>query len=200
VLLAFLLARISNADFISPWSTEPLSWSTPDNVTVVKFDDSHKLTLPAQFSMMLFVYSKKECAAIDSDTGRSRWWAEIRRHVPDETALSVATVSVDHLPKGLTSSMLGIDKHHCSSIAFLPAGLDLKNKNDIKIAPMDDHKMKKFIGWISGIMRVSCEVKNPFDFAVSLVSVCERESVSWYTSNFHFSDTISILFYIVLGR
>lgn len=126
--------------------------------------------------MMLRVHAKPECAAIDSDAHRSFWWAEIRRHVPSEEALVLATVSKEHLPKsggwlgggagGLSSSTLGL-VDGCSSIAFVPAGAD-GSPSSIKVAPNDSEGMPAFVNWVQSCMRISCTVRNPFDEPVDL--------------------------------
>ena len=140
---------------ISPWSTDSLSWSTPENVTIVRFGPSNPLRLPAPFSMMLRVHDADRCAPVDSDLSRSMWWAEIRRHVPDETGLAAGAVSVKHLPPGMTPEKVGL-RNGCSTIAFVPQGYD--GSETLKVAPSDEEGVAAFVGWVGSSFRTFCKV------------------------------------------
>ena len=57
-LVPLLALATSSEVLISPWSTEPLSWSTPENVTVFRFNKNNPLPLPLPYSIVLRVSSK----------------------------------------------------------------------------------------------------------------------------------------------
>jgi len=63
---------------VSPWCTDALAWTTPNNVTILYFDKEHPLPVPLPYSMMLRVHDSEACAAVDSDPNVGMWWAEVR--------------------------------------------------------------------------------------------------------------------------
>jgi hypothetical protein len=64
---------------VSPWCTDALAWTTPNNVTFLHFDEAHPLPLPLPYSLMLRVYESEACTSVDSDSNVGMWWAEVRR-------------------------------------------------------------------------------------------------------------------------
>jgi hypothetical protein len=94
------------------------------------------------------------------------WWAEIRRHVPDESALAVGSIAAAHLPKGLTRAALKLAPGEpgglapCSSVAFLPAGTGSpgSDASKLSVAPPDAEGMASYVAWSSTSMRTHCQV------------------------------------------
>mmetsp|Transcript_10104 Transcript_10104/g.23301 ORF Transcript_10104/g.23301 Transcript_10104/m.23301 type:complete len:519 (+) Transcript_10104:72-1628(+) len=187
-LVAASLAAIHQAlaVFVSPWSTEPLSWSGPNNVTIQTFD-TRPLAFPLPYSVMIRVYNSEECKAVDSDKGRGMWWAEVRRHTPSEAALALANVAQAQLPapSGAKGTSEGVSRLQvtsgCSTIAFVRAGLDpleelafgSKSKDEVKVAPLDSEGMPAFVRWSQTALKVTCLVKNPLKEELTLYWVDE---------------------------
>jgi len=169
--VALSVASTASATFISPFSTESLSWSTPSNLTINQFDAKHPLLLPLQESIILRVFSSPSCAAIDSDPARKMWWAEVRRHVAHENALALGNVAVSDLPRGLDAAMFGlVDAAQCSGIAYLPFGFDGTGPRPEQkhVAPPDSHGMPAFVAWASSSLRTFCTVTNLLDRDLTL--------------------------------
>jgi hypothetical protein len=180
----FLTSKVwGSPTFISPFSTEPLSWSTPTNVTITHFHAKNPLSLPLTQSVMLRVYTSPACASIDSDVSRSMWWVLLIvlilcwadfltiRHVPHENAVALGNIAASDLPVGINPKMLGLNEANgdCSGIAFLPSGFKKGSIPDPKhVAPSDSQGMPAFVSWVSGALRTYCIVKNPLSRDLAL--------------------------------
>jgi hypothetical protein len=81
------------------------------------------------------------------------WWAEVRRHVPNENALVVASMDATHLPPQMTLRSLDLEAEGaCSTIAYLPFGSD--GETQVQLAPRDSEGMPAFVQWVGTILRV----------------------------------------------
>jgi len=137
----------------------------------VYYNETNPMPWPLPYSVLLRVHDSDACAPIDSDPHRAMWWAEIRRHVPDETALSVASVAAKNLPTGLTRASLALTgsvSAGCSAIAFLPAGSGKSGAKALQLAPLDAEGMPAYVAWSGSTLRTQCKVRNSLGEAVTL--------------------------------
>ena len=168
LLLITKLVAALRRPVVSEWSTEPLHWTSPTNLTHIELDGVNaELVFPLSYSLILRIYDGLDCKPIDSDLNRGLWWAEVRRHVPNEYALVVAQMDALHLPPQMTRKSLGLDSESlCSTIAYLPFGSD--GRQLINIAPPDREGMPAFVKWISSALRVHTVVFNPLRQTLTL--------------------------------
>lgn len=153
-------------DLVSPWSTEPLHWNTPTNVTIHEFGpsslDGIPLDFPITHPLLLRVHNGETCAPVDSDDHRYMWWAEVRRHASLEEVLEIGQMHYQDVPVPIRNKL-----HYdgCSSILYFHVG---SSGLDFETAPRDELGMRAFVDWVSTIMRTHCTVQNPLNAHVTL--------------------------------
>lgn len=149
--------------FASPWSTEALEWTTPDNVTIQHFGPPplQPLVLPAPRPLLLRVYNDGDgdgCTDPNRNPGVTvPWWAEMRRHVPTERAMALGQIAAGDVARlGVPLAWNGTLHHGCSILLFVPVG---SHGEDVRVAPPST---AGFVKWVYAQMRIQCSVENRF--------------------------------------
>lgn len=93
---------------------------------------------------------------------------KVRRHVPDENALAIGSISAKHLPQGVDARRdLGLTDG-CSRIALLAHGSDGKARGTVHVAPLDAAGMPAHVAWHASLYRTQCDVENQAGRPVTL--------------------------------